>query len=367
MLEAKRIGENEIEKELFDTFVANHSKKGHILQSYEWGEIKATGGWVPIRLMVLKDGAPVAAISILQRSVPMGRCIFYATRGPVCDIEDKETVKFLMDEVAKLAKERKAIYLKLDPDVSVEETLWHEFFETYGFRHPQSGSGFEGIQPKFVFRLDISPDEETLMKNLNQKTRYNLRLAGKKGVTIEVAEDKSKLPEFYNLLKVTAERDNFLIRSYEYFEAMYDYLVPKGMGQLFYAYYEGEMIAGTFYLEMGKRAWYLYGASSNAHRNVMPNYLIQWTMIQYAKSHDCTMYDFRGVPGAVPPEHPLYGLYKFKKGFNGEYVEFIGEYDKIYDKTFYKLYETFEPIYYKGVRKLIRFKKKIKGEGKDKD
>ena len=135
---------------------------------------------------------------------------------------------------------------------------------------------------------------------------------------------------------------------------MYDYLVPKGYGQLFYAYYEGKMIAATFYLQFGARAWYLYGASANEYRNVMPNYLLQWTMIQYAKEHGCTMYDFRGVPGQVPPEHPLYGLYKFKKGFNGDYVEFIGEYDLIYNKTFYKLYETFEPVSYTHLCYLIQ-------------
>ncbi|MDO4542802.1 MAG: peptidoglycan bridge formation glycyltransferase FemA/FemB family protein, partial [Bacillota bacterium] len=326
------------------------------------GEIKAQGEWTPIRLLILRDKEPVAAISILQRSVPMGKTIFYATRGPVVDIEDKDAVNFLMEQVAKIAKERKAIYLKLDPDVSSDEA-WQRFFKDYGFIRPGSGSGFEGIQPRYVFRLDITPDEDILMKNMHQKTRYNLRLAGKRGVTIEVAEDKSKLREFYDLLKVTAERDDFLIRSYKYFEDMYDYLVPRGYGQLFYAYYEGEMIAGTFYLQFGSKAWYLYGASSNEHRNVMPNYLIQWTMIQYAKEHGCTLYDFRGVPGEVPGDHPLYGLYKFKKGFNGDYVEFIGEYDLIYNKVFYKLYEVFEPLYYKGVRKLLALKKKLKGAG----
>lgn len=361
MLEARIIEEQD--RELFDTFVANHPQKGHILQSYEWGEIKGQGEWTPIRLLIQRDGEAVAAISILQRSVPLGKTIFYATRGPVVAIDDQEAVKYLMAEVGKIARERKAIYLKLDPDVDVNDAAWQGFFQEYGFIKPGSGSGFEGIQPRFVFRLDITPDEETLMKNMHQKTRYNLRLAGKRGVTVEVAEDKSKLREFYDLLKVTAERDKFLIRSYKYFEDMYDYLVPKGYGQLFYAYYEGKMIAATFYLQFGARAWYLYGASANEYRNVMPNYLLQWTMIQYAKEHGCTMYDFRGVPGQVPPEHPLYGLYKFKKGFNGDYVEFIGEYDLIYNKTFYKLYETFEPLHYKGVRKLISFKKKLKGGG----
>ncbi len=351
----------EKDRELYNDFVANHAEKGHVLQSYEWGEIKGKGAWEPIRLMVFDDETPVAAISLLQRSVPMGKTIFYAPRGPVVNIGAKETVAFLMSEVKRVAKERKAIYLKIDPDVSIENEAWQAFFKEYGFQKPKSGSGFEGVQPRFVFRLDITPDEETLMKNMHQKTRYNLRLAGKRGVTVDTNPDRSKLAEFYDLMKVTAERDKFLIRPYSYFEDMYDYLVPKGLGNLFLAYYEGEMIAGTLLFKFGDRAWYIYGASSNAHRNVMPNYLIQWEMIRWSKEHGCTMYDFRGVPGHVPPEHPLYGLYKFKKGFHGDYVEFIGEYDLVYNKTFYKLYETFEPMYYSGVRKLIRAKKKLKG------
>lgn len=128
------------------------------------------------------------------------------------------------------------------------------------------------------------------------------------------------------------------------------------------AYHEGEAIAGTLAFRMGDKAWYIYGASSNKKRNLMPNYLIQWTMIEWAKEHGCTMYDFRGVPGDVGKDHPLYGLVKFKKGFGGKYTEFIGEYDLVYRGFNYRAYNILEPIYQKLVRKLIAFKKKLKGK-----
>lgn len=363
-LKARLIKEEE--RELYNQFVSGHAK-GHILQSYEWGEIKGRGSWQPLRLVVEEDGVIVASISILKRSVPLGRSIFYAPRGPVVDIENQEALTFLLAEVKKLAKAHKAIYLKVDPDVSIENDAWQKALAVHNFHKASSEAGFEGVQPRFVFRLNITPAEDTLLANLHQKTRYNLRLAGRKGVTIDDSADRAKLPEFYALLKETAERDQFLIRSYGYFEDLYDYLVPKGLGHLFLAYYEDKMIAGTFLFKFGDKAWYIYGASSNRHRNVMPNYLIQWEMIRWSKAKGCTMYDFRGVPGHLTEDNPLYGLYKFKKGFNGEYCEFIGEYDLVYAPLFYKMYQTFEPMYYVGIRKLIRAKKKVKaalGRGK---
>lgn len=351
---------NSDEKDKFNAFMES-APKGHILQTWEWGEIKAKTGWQPLRLVIENNGQIVAAVSILKRTIPvMKKNIFYAPRGPVVDIKNQEIFNFMLSEIKLLAKQHNAIFLKIDPDVPSDNEEWQTAFKKAGFTSAEKGEGFEGIQPKYVFRLDISPDEEQLMANLHQKTRYNIRVALKKGV--EIIEDctKEDLPVFYKILQETAERDKFLVRSYSYFEDFYDYLVHKGYAKLFLAKYEDKIIAGTLAFKLGDKAWYIYGASSNAYRNVMPNYLIQWTMIQWAKKQNCTMYDFRGVPGHLTEDNPLYGLYRFKKGFNGEYTEFIGEYDLVYQPTAYKLYNTLEPMYYKGVRKLIAMKKKFK-------
>jgi lipid II:glycine glycyltransferase (peptidoglycan interpeptide bridge formation enzyme) len=255
--------------------------------------------------------------------------------------------------IRELGKRRKTILLKIDPDISKSQESLTRFLENEGFQQVDKGKNFEGVQPKFVFRLDISPDEESVFNSFHSKTRYNIRLATKKGVTIKTDCTKADLPAFYEVLKETTERDNFLVRSYSYFEDMYDYLVPAGMAKLFLAEFEGKVIAGTLALNIGEKAWYLYGASSNSYRNVMPNYLIQWTMIQWAKSLGCTLYDFRGVPGDLSEDNPLHGLYRFKKGFNGEYTQFVGEYDLVYSKALYAFWNVAEPLYYGGVRKLI--------------
>ncbi|MDK2894294.1 MAG: hypothetical protein PWQ98_419, partial [Moorella sp. (in: firmicutes)] len=163
---------------------------------------------------------------------------------------------------------------------------------------------------------------------------------------------------FYEILKETTLRDRFLVRSYSYFETMWREMVERGYAKLFLAYYRGEAIAGTLAFIMGDKAWYLYGASSNRHRNVMPNYLLQWTMILWAREQGCTMYDFRGVPGDLDEKNPLYGLYRFKKGFNGTFTEFIGEYDRVYSPFYYWLWQSVLPLYSRGFRRLLFWKKK---------
>lgn len=357
-LQARLINENE--REYFNNFLQS-VPKGHILQSYEWGEIKSKTNWQPLRMIIEENNEPIGAISILKRELPgIKKCIFYAPRGPVFDLERPEIFDYILDEVKKLAVKHQAIFLKIDPDIPKANENFGNLLKTRGFISAEKGEGFDGIQPKFVFLLDITPDEETLLKNMHSKTRYNIRLAERKGVTIKEDCTKADLKEFYRILLETCERDNFLVRPYSYFEELWDYLVEKGYAKLFMAEYEGKYIAGTLVFLFGQKAIYIYGASSNSHRNVMPNYLIQWTMIKWAKANGAKVYDFRGVPGDLTEDNPLYGLYRFKKGFNGDYVEFVGEYDLVYSPFFYWLWNTAELVYQKGVRKLINFKKKLK-------
>ncbi|WP_206811234.1 lipid II:glycine glycyltransferase FemX [Paradesulfitobacterium ferrireducens] len=342
------------ERGRFNAFLARHPK-GHVLQTWEWGEIKSRTGWTPWRLVLEEEGEIVAAASILERRLPFINIpIFYASRGPVLDFKDTSLFGRLLAEIRTLARRRGAIFLKLDPDVPSADRELEQYLQTSGFKSAETGKGFEGVQPKYVFRLDIAPAEETLLNQMHQKTRYNIRLAQKKGVTIRFGA-REDLPEFYRVLKETTERDQFLVRAYSYFEDLYDTLVPAGLGKLFIGEYEGQVVAGTLAFVLGDKAWYIYGASSNSHRNVMPNYLIQWEMIRWAKSLGCTLYDFRGVPGDLNEDNPLYGLYRFKKGFNGEYTEFIGEWDLVYRPLVYQLWTRLEPFYSDVLKPFIRW------------
>jgi lipid II:glycine glycyltransferase (peptidoglycan interpeptide bridge formation enzyme) len=161
-------------------------------------------------------------------------------------------------------------------------------------------------------------------------------------------------------MEETGLRDNFVVRSLAYFEKMYDHLVPPGYMRLYVAEHEGDILSGAINMMFGKKCWYVYGASSNTRRNVMPNYLLQWEMIKWAKESGCTLYDFRGISGDLDPSNPLYGLYRFKKGFNGVFTELIGEFDLVFDPLMYKLWDIGLPLA-KNIRsKIIMAGKKLR-------
>lgn len=353
----------EQEKTRFNDFIRRHPK-GHILQTWEWGQVKASTGWEPLPVVMEDNGEVVGALMILKRRLPIPafkRSIFYAPRGPVIDIHDSEKFQALIKGMRDIARQHGAIFLKIDPDIPVTDTVFTALLQKNGFHKTVTAEGFEGVQPTFVFRLDITPSEEELLANMSSKTRYNIRLASRKGVKIRPIENKEELKTFYTILEETARRDRFLIRGYEYFSTIWDKLVPPDLARFFLAEYEGKAIAGTLALKLGDKVWYSYGASSNEHRSVMPNYLLQWTMIRWAQENGCVLYDFRGVSGDLSEDNPLYGLYRFKKGFNGDLVEFVGEWDKVYSPFFYWLWTKVLPLYYRAVRRLIRVKRSLAG------
>jgi len=351
----------ESEKQFFNDFMAN-GPKGHILQSYEWGEVKRRTGWDPLRALVMDGEKPVAGISILKRKIPipgLNKCIFYAPRGPVADYSDRETFEFLISNIKTLAQKHGAIMLKIDPDIKKPNPDVEHMLKSMGFVLREGGPNFEGVQPKFVFRLALDKPIDEIFASFHSKTRYNIKLAERKGVTVKEGR-RSDLKPFYNILQVTSIRDKFLIRGYDYFETLWEELVENGLAKLFMAEYEGKYIAGTLAFIFGDKAWYIYGASANEHRNVMPNYALQWAMIKWAKEQGCTMYDFRGVSGDLSPDNPLYGLYRFKKGFSGEFTEFVGEYDLPFSSFFYNLWENAIPRYRQWRREFVNALRRMK-------
>ena len=328
-------------------------------QSLEWGKVKQI--WKN-EIVLSKDrkGNIVGAISVLIRKMPIFGNFMYISRGPICDIHNKEVLKDLVDGLKELAKRYKAFTLKWEPDIKSDDQEFRKIALDLGFKIRDNGKDFsEGIQPRYVFRLDIKDKtEDEIFKEFHQKTRYNIRLATKKGVTIKEGT-REDLKEFHKIMEITGKRDDFMIRPLSYFEKMYDELAPEHL-KLVMAYYEDKPISGIIDIIYGNKVWYLYGASSNEHRNLMPNYLLQWEMIKYSIQNKKDMYDFRGVVGVVDESHPQYGLYRFKKGFNAEFTEFVGELYINYKPLVYKMYKISEKLY----RRLASIKNKIKERGK---
>ena len=322
--------------EEFEAFNQSHPK-GNFAQSSYWAKQKPMWTWKAVACRG-EDGKIKGTISALIRKMPgVPYSMMYCCRGPVCDVHDEQTITELMTALKQLAKEHKCYVIKIDPDVPSSDEEFAAIMERAGFRNKAGGAAFEAIQPRYVFRLNLEGrNNEELMASFHQKTRYNIRLATRKGVEVKIC-GKEMIPAFSELMLVTGVRDGFVTRQPEYFAAMLDNLGEHC--RLYMAFHEGTPIAGTLAIWYGDKVWYLYGASSNEHRNLMPNYLLQWEMIQWATEKGCRVYDFRGVPGLVPEDHPLYGLVKFKRGFNGDYTEFIGELDLVLKPLVYHAME----------------------------
>ena len=308
-----RIITDEKDKKIYKEFLEKH-ERCNFQQSPEWAKVKSN--WInEVVLAEDENKNIIGAVSVLIRKIPIFGYIMYSSRGPICDIHDMEVMKQLTDGIKELAKKYKAIVYKAEPDVESSDEEFRKVVTNLGYMIKDDAKNFrEEIQPRYVFRLDIKgKTEEEIFAGFHSKTRYNVRLATKKGVTVKEGT-REDLKDFHRIMVETGARDGFIIRPLSYFEKMYDELAPKHM-KLLMAYYDGKPISGVIPIMYGNKTWYLYGASSNSHRNLMPNYLLQWEMIKIALERKDDIYDFRGVSGVVDENHPQYGLYRFKKGF----------------------------------------------------
>ncbi len=436
----------EVKENDIDKFSEEHIK-GHIFQTSGWSKLKKD--WVPKYIAGYDiSGNMVMAAAIILRKIPYtGSYLGYIPRGFVCDYSNKDLLTEFTEYLRDFSKENKIAFLTIDPDIHLHEDQVlvengekiKAFLSSLGYEHKDS-KNFEGIQPNFVFRLDLPTEgnkediKKQIFKNFSSKTRYNIRVAEDRGLSVEVYDGKNfneeVLQEFYNIMMVTGKRDNFIIRNKDYFKEMLELLYPKcRLYMVKYSYekdferlqekldkqtqakeralnkisevknsleneqdkdkleklnkklsdnenklreaerqiegfqkrmseieeFKGREIylSGAIYLYHGGKAWYLYGASEDILRDAMPNFLMQQAMINDSIDLGCYVYDFRGVSGDLNPDNPLYGLYKFKKGFNGKFVEFIGEFDLVINKFLYSMFKSVFPKF-KEIRNKIR-------------
>ena len=335
-------------------FIENN-KRAHFLQSPEWAKVKTE--WEHEYAIVRDEKEQIKGVmSILLRKVPIfHRYIMYAPRGFVCDEHDKDILLGLTEEAKKIAKKYKAFIFRLDPDISKDDEEFQKIIKELGYKTKNNIKSInQVIQPKYVFRLNVKDrTEEELLASFHSKTRYNIRLATKKGVTIREG-NRENLKSFHDIMKTTGSRDEFFIRPLSYFEKIYDSMGAEHI-KLIIAEYEGKPISAVLPIKYGNKVWYLYGGSSNEHRNLMPNYLLQWEMIKWAKESSCDIYDFRGVSGFKSENDQQYGVYKFKKGFNGDFVEFVNELYIVFNPVMNTIFNISQSIY----RKITNLRDKI--------
>ncbi|MBL7164363.1 MAG: peptidoglycan bridge formation glycyltransferase FemA/FemB family protein [Anaerolineales bacterium] len=321
----------EITTEKWDRFLSQYPN-AHLLQTSAWGELKTSFGWDAARITTGDTGAQV-----LFRRLPLGFSLAYIPKGPVGAYADWDT---LWPDVDALCRQRRAVFLKLEPDLwqGEADSLWG------GAPPPGFRLSPQAIQPLRTLMVDLRPDEEDILARMKQKTRYNIRLAARKGVQVRPSSD---VDTFYSLMDVTGARAEFGVHSLEYYRCAYEIFHPLGQCELLQAEYQGEPLAALMVFACGNRAWYLYGASSDKQRNRMPTYLLQWEAMRWAKERGCIEYDLWGVPDYDEGEleenfthrsDGLWGVYRFKRGFGGELHRGAGPWDRVYNPLLYVFY-----------------------------
>lgn len=308
----------------WDYLVASHPE-GHLLQTWAWGALKGDFGWAPVRVAIEQDGALVAGAQALYRRLgPI--CMAYIPKGPAWLEDTPDVAEALLRALQRVSLRMRAVTLKVEPEWCDGDAERHVWLRARGFQ-PSA----ECIQPRRTIVVDLTADEETILARMKPKWRYNVRLSERKGVTVRVGDAEDLLP-FYRLMELTGQRDGFAVHNAAYYRRAWELFAPDGRAQLLLAEYEGELLAGILAYAFNRQAWYMYGASGEAHRERMPNHQLQWRAMQWARSLGCTQYDLWGITDTDEdsPTAALGGVERFKQGFGGEVVRTVGAYDHDY-------------------------------------
>lgn len=315
----------------------------HTLQSWDWGEFKSRWGWTATRLLWRdQDDQVQAAAQVLARPLgPTPWRMLYVPKGPLLRRHDPALLAAALTDLERHARQQRAIFIKIDPDIVLGGSPDNDDSDGLTLQSTLQERGWvyanQQIQFPNTVILNLEPDEEALLAAMKSKWRYNIRLAGRKGVQVHEA-GVDDLPHFYQLYAATAARDGFLIRPEAYYRDIWQQYLRAGRAALLLASVEGEAVAGLMLFFFDRTAWYFYGASSDAHRKLMPNHLLQWRAIQAARARGCTRYDMWGAPTVFDDSDPMWGVYRFKLGFGGHLQRSLGAYDYPVWPLAYRLY-----------------------------
>lgn len=347
--------------------------QAHLLQTSQWADLKAFYGWEPFFLIwekvaeswemrVYKDaefesGTPAAVGLILERKALPGLRVLYLPKGPLlADWSDQTLSEKVLDDLAEFARHRGALQIKIDPDLEYGQGV--PGAENY--QVVDAGERFQAVlhrkgwvfsQEQIQFRntvlVDLREDEDQILARMKSKTRYNIRLSGRKGVQIRLGGE-SDLPMLYRMYAETSRRGGFTIRGETYYLKLWKSFLSEGTGedplaQPIIAEFEGKPVAGAVVFKFGDRAWYLHGMSLPEHNEKMAPHLIQWEAMRWAKAQGCTVYDMWGAPDRFDESDSMWGVFRFKRGFGGEVSLTVGAWDYPARALFYAAYNRWLP------------------------
>lgn len=335
-------------KEEWNKFIIEND--GSFLQSFEWGEFQKGLQKKTWRFLIKEKDKVIAEAQVIKETFSFGKSLFYIPFGP-CFSQDlflkgkKEVLNLILKQFKNLAKKEKAIFLKIEPFSPLPKL-------------PEANNSQKRFQPQKTLLLNLkNKTAEEIFQQFHQKTRYNIRLAEKKGVEVISTYNLQLTPKenlrfptgqatnnyfnaFYKLVQRTAKRDKFT----PYPKSYYQKLLEETGAYLFLAKYKERIIAANIVIFFGKEAIYLHGASNHKYRKLMAPHLLQWTQIKEAKKRDCAVYDFWGIDEKKWP-----GLTRFKKGFGGEELQYPEGKDFIFSNFWYKTYQVLRRVLGKDI------------------
>ena len=365
---------------LWNTAIS-HLYGAHVLQTWEWGKVKSQFGWQPHYLVWfreddqyklstnhlpdrLKQKGLVAAALTLQRNIRIGGFshrmgIIYVPKGPLLDWSDSPLRHRVLQDLKEFAQKHGAIFIKIDPDLELGtgipgKTASNEHSLGVSVVNDLKADGWQFSEEQVQFRntvlIDLGQSEEELLANMKQKTRYNINLALRKGVSTRIGK-QADIDMLIRMYAETSIRDGFVIRNDTYYREVWNTFMSgqkteqhdQPFAEALVAEVNGESIAGAIIFRFARKAWYLYGMSRMIHRDKMPNYLVQWEAIKRAKAAGCTIYDLWGAPDEFDETDPLWGVFRFKEGLGGTIHRYLGAWDLPMNRMLYRLYSKTLP------------------------
>ena len=297
----------------------------HILQSWEWGDFKARHGWQADRLVWGTPEAPRAAAQVLSRPLPiLGLQLMYVPKGPTLDYDDASLLQTVLADLEGLVREQRGLFLKLDPDVPVDTPTGKKVVSLLKQRSWQPSR--EQIQFRNTSVIDLQRNPDDILSLMKSKWRYNIRLAKRRGVVVRLGTIED-LPLLYEMYEETSQRQRFVIRPESYYVDAWGSFIRDGLAQPLIAQVGEEPVAMVILFHFGQQAWYMYGGSRVAHRESMPNHLLQWEAMLWARDKGYKVYDLWGAPDVLDGSDRMAGVHRFKMGFGARLACHIGAYD----------------------------------------
>ncbi len=301
----------------------------HVIQSWEWGEFRSQMGIPVLRYGIFKKGKMVTAFQLTLHQIPLlNQQVGYLPKGPLPD-------KLLAEALTLIGQKHNCLFIKVEPDIAADTPNYSV--------HPQFSLSPKPLFTKFNFVLDLTKTEDELLAQLHQKTRYNLRLAQKKGVTVKITDEDKAFEDYLKLYFETTERQGYHGHNETYHRTVWKLLKSKKMAKVAVGYYQNKPLSSWMLVHFKNKLYYPYGGSSSLHREVMANNLVAWEAILYGKSLKLKQFDLWGALGPdADPKDPWQGFHRFKQGYGGKLVEYVGTYDLIFNTPLYYLFNLID-------------------------